>query len=68
MQKGVEKSTGNIRVEVDNRYFRPTEVDFLIGDASNAKEKLEWEPKVKFKELVRIMVKADWEKVQQRGF
>ncbi len=42
-----------------NYYFRPTEVDDLIGDASKAKRELGWEPKVKFKELVRIMVDAD---------
>jgi GDPmannose 4,6-dehydratase len=47
-------------VEIDPRYFRPTEVDLLIGDASKAKEKLGWEPKVKFKELVRMMVDADY--------
>jgi GDPmannose 4,6-dehydratase len=43
-------------VEIDSRYFRPHEVDSLCGDYSKAKEKLGWEPKVKFKELVRIMV------------
>ncbi len=43
----------------DPRYFRPAEVDLLVGDASKAKEKLGWEPKVKFKELVRIMIEAD---------
>lgn len=67
-EKGIEKKTGKVRVEVDPRYFRPTEVDLLIGDASKAKEKLGWEPKVKFEELVKIMVQADWEKVQKRGF
>jgi GDPmannose 4,6-dehydratase len=46
-------------VAKDPYYYRPTEVDFLVGDASRAKEKLGWEPKVKFKELVRIMIKAD---------
>ena len=46
-------------VEVDPRYYRPTEVDILCGDASYAREKLGWEPKVRFKELVRIMVDAD---------
>lgn len=46
-------------VDIDNRYFRPTEVDLLKGDASKAKEKLGWEPKIKFKELVKIMVDAD---------
>lgn len=46
-------------VEIDIRYFRPAEVDLLIGDPSKAKKKLGWEPKTKFKELVRIMVDAD---------
>jgi GDPmannose 4,6-dehydratase len=46
-------------VEVDPRYFRPSEVDQLLGDASKARELLDWEPKVKFDELVRIMVDAD---------
>ena len=46
-------------VEIDSRYFRPTEVDSLLGDASKARRKLLWEPKVKFKELVRLMVDAD---------
>ena len=47
------------RVEIDERYYRPSEVDVLLGDASKAKEKLGWEPKVKFKELVELMVDAD---------
>lgn len=46
-------------VKIDKRYFRPAEVDLLIGDAAKAKKKLGWEPKVKFKELVKIMVDAD---------
>ena len=46
-------------VEIDSRYFRPAEVDLLIGDASKAKQKLNWSPKVKFKELVKMMVDAD---------
>lgn len=48
-------------VEVDPRYFRPLEVDSLIADASKARNKLGWDPKIKFKELVRIMVDADIE-------
>ena len=59
---------GTVLVEVDPRYYRPTEVDMLIGDASKAKEKLGWEARVKFEELVRMMAEADWEKVQKRGF
>ena len=46
-------------VEIDPKYFRPAEVDLLIGDPSKAKEKLDWEPKVKFKDLVKMMVEAD---------
>ena len=48
-------------VEVDEKYFRPTEVDLLLGDASKAKRILGWEPKVKFHELVRLMVDAELE-------
>jgi len=50
-------------VGIDKKYFRPTEVDLLIGDASNAKNKLGWEPKTSFKELVRMMVDSDCELV-----
>lgn len=46
-------------VEIDPRYFRPAEVDLLIGDATKAKEKLGWEPKTSFNELVTLMVKSD---------
>ena len=46
-------------MEFDPRYLRPAEVDILCGDASKAKRILGWEPKVRFRELVRIMVEAD---------
>jgi GDPmannose 4,6-dehydratase len=46
-------------VEIDPKYYRPSEVDHLLGDASKAKEKLAWEPKVRFRELVELMVDAD---------
>lgn len=49
----------NKYVEIDPRYFRPTEVDLLLGDATKAKEKLGWEPSVTFEQLVEIMVNAD---------
>jgi GDPmannose 4,6-dehydratase len=48
-------------VEIDPRYFRPTEVDYLLGDPSKAREELGWEPKVTWKGLARIMVDADLE-------
>ena len=60
-EKGFLKSSGKVVVEINPTYFRPTEVDILIGDYSKAKEKLGWEPKTKFRELVRIMVKSDFE-------
>ena len=46
-------------IEVDPRYLRPTEADSLLGNPAKAKEKMGWQPKVKFKDLVRIMVDAD---------
>ena len=52
-------------VEIDSRYFRPLEVGFLQGDASKAKKKLGWEPKVKFRELVRMMVDADIKNLEE---
>jgi GDPmannose 4,6-dehydratase len=53
-------------VEVDPRYFRPTEVDLLIGDPARAEKKLQWKPKVTFEELVDMMVDADVEDVQRQ--
>jgi GDPmannose 4,6-dehydratase len=49
----------NEYVEIDPRYFRPTEVDFLLGDSSKAQKELSWEPKITFKELARMMTDAD---------
>jgi GDPmannose 4,6-dehydratase len=46
-------------VEIDPRYYRPAEVDLLIGDASKAKKQLGWEPKTKFKDLIKLMVDSD---------
>ncbi len=54
-------------VEQDPRYFRPAEVDLLLGDASKAKEKLGWEPKVKFQGLVEMMVESDLKLVKDLG-
>lgn len=64
-EKGIDPETGNILVEVDPRYFRPAEVEQLQGDPSKAKNLLGWSPKVKFPELVKIMVAADLEKAKQ---
>ncbi|HLP75014.1 MAG TPA: GDP-mannose 4,6-dehydratase [Bacteroidales bacterium] len=65
-EKGILKSSGKEVVAIDPRYFRPTEVDLLIGDPSKARHKLGWKPKVTFKELVKLMVKADFEKAKRR--
>ncbi len=61
VEEGIDTKTGKVLVKIDPRYFRPAEVDLLLGDATKAKEKLGWEPKVKFDDLVKIMTKADWE-------
>ncbi len=53
-------------VEIDPKYFRPTEVDLLLGDASKAKKVLGWSPKVKFEDLAKIMVDADMKLVEQQ--
>jgi len=56
-----DKKEGEVLIEVDPKYFRPTEVDFLLADARKAKGKLGWEPKIVFKELVKIMIDSDTE-------
>ena len=66
-EKGVDKDTGRVLIEVDPKYFRPTEVDLLIGDPSKAKKELGWEPEVKFKELVQLMVQSDLETIEKHG-
>ncbi len=67
-ERGVLKKSGKVVVDIDPKYYRPTEVDLLIGDAAKAKEKLGWTPKTKFDDLVRIMATADFEKVKKRGY
>ncbi len=61
---GINDETGAIIVRIDPAYYRPTEVEQLLGNPAKAKKQLGWEPKVKFEELVRIMVKADWEAIK----
>ncbi len=58
-ETGVDARTGEVLIAVDPRYFRPTEVDALLGDPGKARRVLGWEPKVGFRELVQMMVKAD---------
>ena len=56
---GIDKKTGKTVIQIDEKYFRPSEVDLLLGDSTKAKTILGWEPKVKFKELIKIMMEYD---------
>jgi GDPmannose 4,6-dehydratase len=67
-EKGIDAKTGKVLVAVDPRYYRPTEVEMLIGNPRKAKEQLGWAPQTTFPELVKIMAKADFEKIQKRGY
>jgi len=67
-EKGIDMQTGKILVEVDPKYYRPTEVELLVGDATKAKKTLGWEAKIKFADLARLMAKADFELVKRRGY
>lgn len=60
---GLNAATGEVLIEVDPKYYRPTEVEILIGDPTKAKEKLGWEAKVELRELVKMMVEGDLEKL-----
>jgi len=64
-EKGINQTDGKVLVEIDSRYFRPAEVDILIGDPSKAKGKLGWEPKVQLPELVKMMMKHDLEQARR---
>jgi GDPmannose 4,6-dehydratase len=67
-EAGMFKKDGRVCVEVDPRYYRPTEVELLIGNPAKAKEKLGWIPKTTFKDLAKMMARADFEKVKKRGY
>ena len=58
-EQGTDTATGRTIVEIDPRYYRPTEVDALLGDASKARSKLGWRPQISFDELVKEMVASD---------
>jgi GDPmannose 4,6-dehydratase len=64
-EKGIDQSTGTVLVEVDPRYFRPTEVDSLLGDASKARAKLGWRHRTSFDKLVTDMMEADMVKIRE---
>jgi len=62
---GIDTKTDNIIVRIDKRYFRPTEVETLLGDSSKAKDQLNWQPKISFQELVSEMMLADLEEAKK---
>lgn len=66
-EKGIDKRTGRVLVEVDPRYFRPAEVELLWGDSTKARTELEWQPKYSFMDLVKEMVHSDLEEMKNGG-
>ena len=64
-EKGINEENNKTIVAVDAGYFRPTEVDNLLGDASKAKEKLGWEPRISFEQLISEMVTEDMKEAQK---
>ena len=67
-EKGIDKNTGKVVIEIDPRYFRPAEVDLLLGDASKAKAKLGWKPKYDLETLCHEMVKEDLKEAKREKF
>jgi len=65
---GVDQNTGKTIIGISPKYYRPTEVETLLGDATKAKEQLGWEATTPFTELVKMMVQSDWAKVKKRGY
>ena len=63
-EKGILKSNGKVVIKINKKYFRPTEVETLLGDASLAEKDLNWKPKTKFSDLVRIMVNHDFQSLK----
>ena len=61
---GVDAKSGEVLVQIDARYFRPTEVDALVGDPRKANQRLGWRPAIGFDELVREMVEADLQRIE----
>lgn len=67
-ERGISTATGSVLVQVDPRYYRPTEVEVLIGDAAKAHAKLAWAPTTGFDDLVTMMAQSDLERVGKRGY
>jgi GDPmannose 4,6-dehydratase len=64
---GIDKKSGKTIVRIDQKYYRPTEVDLLIGNPAKAKKHLGWRPSISFERLVEIMVKADWDDISRKA-
>ncbi len=65
-ERGIDRATGRVVVEVSEEFFRPAEVDLLMGDPSKAKQVLGWYPRTTFEELVRLMTEADLQRVRSQ--
>jgi GDPmannose 4,6-dehydratase len=66
-EEAIDRKTGKVIIKIDPAYFRPSEVDLLIGDPAKAKKTMGWEPTVKFEELVELMVDADFEREELKA-
>lgn len=66
-EKGYDKKSGKLLIEIDPKYFRPSEVELLLGDPSKSKEKLGWEPKIKFKDLIIEIIESDYNQMKNTG-
>lgn len=67
-EQGLDTNTGRVIVQINPEYYRPTEVELLIGNATKAKQRLGWTSTTSFRDLVRMMAQADFEKVSKRGY
>jgi len=65
---GINKKNGKTIVKLDEKYFRPTEVELLVGHSSKAQKKLGWKAKTDLEKLVELMVDADFQKIKDQGF
>jgi len=64
-EKGLDARTGKVLVAVDPRYFRPAEVDYLLGDPGKAAARLNWRPRMRFADLIKLMVEVDLKQTEQ---
>ena len=66
-ENGIDKSSGKILVKIDPQFYRPAEVDFLVGDYTKAKNLLNWSPKTTFEDLINIMLEHDLKSAEEGG-